>query len=253
MNDRLKMVLWPKRWLYLILVIIALYVGRALGLKGVYLLVTFVPIVFVEFLLQWAVGQNLQRFDAALDSLLAADDVSAALTLYDAQKLLHFAAPKYLLLTRLASIAEKKGDAHGAAEAYLVALDDAPRKKGPPLLNGLADNLCRAGSAAEAERYYWHAEQMEIISPAGQANLARLILQRKGDPLVALPLMQHAVEGHPSDHALRSELALLLAETGQPEEAKRQLAQAKTLLASSSDEPSKSYQLAADALDALDA
>jgi|GEM_PF-5089343 tetratricopeptide (TPR) repeat protein len=249
MKDRLKFVVWPKRWLYLILVIVALYIGRSLGLKGIYLLIAFAPILLLEFLLQWVVGQSLQRFDSALDSLLAADDTTGAFSLYDGQKLLHFAADKYLLLARLASISEKQGDARTAAEAYLVALEDAPRKKGAPLLNALADNLCRAGETEEAERYYWHAEQMETISPSGKANLGRLILQRKGDALIALPLLQQAVEGLPSDHNLRSELALLLAETGQPEEAKKQLAEAKTLLESSTDEPSKSYELATEALD----
>ena len=229
--DSPRLVIWPKRILYLAYGIAALYVARRLGLPWMKATLFILPLFVVEALLQLLVSRHLPRFERALNDRVRAGRKQELLPLYASQRLLRFAAPRYVQQAKLGFIYRLLGEPRRAAAAYREALDEAPGAKAASIASGLADCLYELGDSAEAERLYRAALDGVEHPPAQScANLARLSLQR-GDRAAAEAQLRRAVEAAHGGK-LRCELAQLLIGGGALDDATWQLQLAAEELAS---------------------
>ena len=104
-----------------------------------------------------------------------------SLTLFNKQRLLIFAAPKYYLLSKLGLIHSQLGQYHQAAAAYQEALEEVPLDYAATL--GLADCHYQLGDAAEAEKLYRAIISDEEKSPPIKVyqRFSELINKREPD------------------------------------------------------------------------
>jgi len=192
------------------------------------------PLVAIEAMLRWLVQGRGRKFEKQLTSLLQSGRDDELLPLYARQRLLRFASPRHLTHGKLGLIYARLGKHTLAAAAYREALDDAPHNGGYTLALGLADSLYETGEHAEAERVYRGAIDDEHINVRACANLARLIIRRRGDLEEAESYLKMGVRAARGG-ALRCELARLLLERGKLTEAQDELATAEKELEGSED------------------
>jgi tetratricopeptide (TPR) repeat protein len=218
-----RLALQPRRIVYLVLGIAALYLGDHLGLTTWGTALLFSPILVIEALLRLRVRAVLPRFRATmLDRLQANAAPQELLDLYQAQTFLRFAAPGHEMLSWLARIHGHSGQHKLAAQAYERALEEAPRDKAPLLALSLGDCLYEVGEMERAEQTYREALTEEHRSSRACANLARIIIKRGGDREEAEGYLQLAVEGDRGGE-LRLEYSELLLELERPDDARWQL------------------------------
>lgn len=217
-----RLALQPRRILYLVLGVAALFVGDHLGLSTWGTALLFGPILVIEGLLRLRVRALMPRFRTALLSRLQEDaGLEEMLALYQRQTFLRFAAPGHEMLTWLARIHGHAGQHALAAQAYTRALEECPRDKAPVLALSLGDCLYEEGDLERAEQTYREALTEEHRSTRACANLARIILGRGGDQEEAEGYLQLAVEGDRGGE-LRTEYAELLLDLGRADDARWQ-------------------------------
>lgn len=217
-----RLALQPRRILYLVIGVAALFVGDSLGLSTWGTASLFTPILIIEGLLRLRVRTLMPRFRTALLSRLQEDaGTRELLDLYRRQTFLRFAAPGHEMLSWLARIHGHAGQHALAAQAYTRALEECPRDKAPVLALSLGDCLYAEGDLEQAEQTYREALTEEHRSSRACANLARIILGRGGDREEAEGYMQLAVEDDRGGE-LRTEYAELLLELGRQDDARWQ-------------------------------
>jgi len=198
---------------------VILYVVNQLQLRWTLrLLAVVAPLALVEGLLLLLVKGAIRRFDQQLLALLQAGKTEALLPLYRQQGLLRFAAPRHYTRGKLGLIYARLQRHAEAADAYREALDSAPDAKRYPLTLGLANSLHAIGDDDAAEEAYREAIDEDHVNVQASVKLSGLIRARAGDLAEAERYLRTAVDAG-RDGKLRCELALLLLERGQAEEA----------------------------------
>lgn len=226
-----RLVVWPKRLLYLCVGGMTLYTTTQLPLNWITRIgLLILPLVALEVVLQLLVRGRSRQFDQRLYALLEADRPGELLPLYQRQHLLRFAAPRHYTQGKLGLIYAKLGRHGEAASSYREALDEAPEAKRYALALSLGNSLYELGDAEEAEEVYRSATDEDHINVQACANLSRLIARRGGDLDEAELYLKKAVEVARGG-VLRSELVLLLLKQGKTEEAQWQLGLAEEELA----------------------
>lgn len=221
--DLPRLALQPRRILYLVLGIAALYLGDLFGLATWATALLFAPILVIEGLVRLRVKAVMPGFRAKMKA--AIEDGArqeALLALYQQQTFLRFAAPGHEMLGWLARIHGHTGQHALAAQAYERALEECPRDKAPLLALSLGDSLYEMGELVRAEQTYREALTEEHRSSRACANLARIILKRGGDREEAAGYLELAVEGDRGGE-LRLDYAELLIGLERPDDARWQL------------------------------
>lgn len=218
-----RFAIWPRRWLYVALGALGVSLARGWGLPWAQSAVLAgILIVLADQLLRWAVTRRLSAFDAELQALLQSGARDQLLARYGDQLFLRAFAPRHELCERLGMIHKQRGAHRAAADALREAVEEAPPKEAPGLAHKLADAYYAAGELLEAERYYRLSQDTKHANAGVRARIARLIIGRGGDRAEAARLLQEAVEaakGQPGCGVFRCQLAELLAELGQRDEA----------------------------------
>ncbi len=223
-------------------------VGRELGLSWGQSLLFLTPIVCLEGVLRLAVARRRLHFERALAQALASSaGAREVLALIRGERLLRFAAPGSYLQGKLGAVHRHFKNHRAAADAFQLAVEEAPQGSRYALALGLADSLYELGEARDAERVYRSALDDTHATARACANLARLVLRRAGDRGEAEGLLRRSLDQQP-DLRVRSELIQLLAGEGKLEEADWQLQLAAEELAAGGDRDA--YQAAREAVDA---
>lgn len=205
----MKLALWPKRVVYLLVAAVALSAARGAGLSWLQAALTLLPLVGVDVALRMITQRRQQAFDHALMGAIQRGETGALLDLYRRQTLLRFAAPRHYLWSKLGLIYQQLGRLEQAAVAYQDALSEAPADLRYTLAINLADILYALGEDREAERHYRLALEDGARPAVACANLARLVSRRGGDSKEAAQWMTEAVNVQ-RGASLRCELAHLL-------------------------------------------
>jgi tetratricopeptide (TPR) repeat protein len=226
-----RLVLWPKRIVYLVLALVLIWCGRLLGLPRLYALALPLSLILVETALQWIAARRRPSFEQELARVAHDLGPQAALQLIDNEHLLAFVTPAYRQ-AKLANAYRQLGQHRRAAEAFRLALEGERRAPAAyPLALGLADSLYELGEEGEAERAYRAALSEEHAPPRACLHLSRLIRRRGGDLEEAEAYLRRSVEQAPELHA-RCELVTVLAQRDKVDEAEwhLQLCQESTAL-----------------------
>lgn len=226
-----RLVIWPKRLLYLCIGGMTLYITTQLPLNWITRIgLVILPLVALEVILQLLVRGRCRQFDQRLYALLQTERPDELLPHYQRQLLLRFAAPRHYTQGKLGLIYTKLGRHGEAASCYREALEEAPEAKRYALALSLGNSLYVLGEDKEAEEVYRSATDEDHINVQACANLSRLIVRRGGDLDEAELYLKMAVEAARGG-VLRSEMVLLLLKLGKGEEARWQLSLAEEELA----------------------
>ncbi len=234
---RLK--LFPLRLLYLSYAISAVILVVRLGLSRYpAIAIVIAPVVVTELLLHVLAGPRAKVFGNEVLRLMQEGADDQLLPFYESQRFLRFAGPAYEMADKLGLIHAHLGNFGAAAAAYRDALDSAPGKRQVEIAIKLADALRMDGQLAEAERFYREVVAATDEHPPSSQHLAQLILQRGADPQEALEVLRRA-EKHARQDAdggqLRVELAKLLMEHGELDEAASLLTTARRGIVAAND------------------
>lgn len=218
-----RLALQPRRIVYLVLGIAALFLGDHLGLAYWGTALLFSPILVIEGALRLLVKKRLPAFRAGLlQRISAGAGADELLALYQEATFLRFAAPGHEMLAWLGRIYGHTGQDELAATTFERALEECPQSEANALGLSLGDAQFALGDHEEAERTYRASLSEEHRSPRACANLARIILDRDGDLQEAESYLLLAVEGDRGG-LLRLELAELQLRLGKDEDASWQL------------------------------
>ncbi|MCB9558250.1 MAG: hypothetical protein H6707_19190 [Deltaproteobacteria bacterium] len=235
----MRLVFWPKRLLFFaVFVVCTVLLSRAeLGL-GRTLAITIACLFLLDSALRPLIQRQLRRLDRELLIALQQGADERLRQRYRSYRFLRLVGPKHELLERRGRIEKQLGAVQAAIEAYLVALDEAPRRDVPELARKLADLLYESQRYEAAERYYRISQDDSHANAGVRARIARLVIERGGDPREAELFLRQAI--HLADDAKRAavfrcQLIPLLAERNAAAEAAHELALVEQVLANSAD------------------